>query len=460
MSWTIGSVGRRAAVLAVVVVMLGSVSTFGQQNWPQFRGPGSRGVSDANDLPETWSKTENVVWSKPIPGRGWSSPVVWGDRIFLTSAVKLKGKEEKVRPGLYMLGERPTPKEPHRWSVYCLDFKTGGLLWEKVAYEGVPKEGHHLKNSLASETPVTDGKRIYAYFGNVGVFAYDMDGKLAWKVDLGRYAMAQNWGTASSPVIYGDRLFIVDDNEEHSFVVTLDTATGKEIWRKDRDEKSNWATPYIWDNGERTELVTCGRKRVRSYSLDGKLLWELGGMSTIVIPTPFSAHGLLYVTSGYVLSAFKPVFAIKPGASGDISLKNKQTTNSSIAWAQLKAGPYNVSPVVYGDTLYILYDRGLFSAYDARTGKTLYEPALARIGASEHFTASPWAYQGKIFCLSEEGQTLVIPTGHKFEIVHKNNLDELTMATPAIARGSLFIRTESQLYRIASKREITTDRRP
>jgi outer membrane protein assembly factor BamB len=446
--------GRFAGVVATIVAVggvVGTSSAWAEDNWPQFRGPGSRGVSEESDLPETWNKSQNVVWSVKIPGRGWSSPVVWGDRIFLTSATQLKGKQEKVKPGLYFGGERATPF-PHRWTVYCIDFKTGKILWEKVAHEGMAKEGHHIKNTLASETPVTDGERIYAYFGNVGLFTYDMDGNLLWKKSLGSYPSAYSWGTAASPALYGDRIFIVDDNEQNSFIIALDAKTGKEIWRDKRDEKSNWATPYVWKNDLRTELITCGKKKVRSYTLDGKLLWELGGMSSIVIPTPFSVHGLLYVTSGYVMSMQKPIFAIKPGAKGDITLKPKQTSNEFVAWSQPKGGPYNVSPVVYGDTLYVLYDRGLISAYNAKTGKPLYNPPLVRLGGSAEYTASPWAYNGKLFCLSEQGQTLVIAAGGtKPEIIGQNDLDELCMATPAVVRGSLLIRTESQLYRIAKK---------
>jgi len=438
-----------AALVAIGTVLGGSASP-AADNWPQFRGPGSRGVSDETDLPDSWSRTENVVWTAKIPGRGWSSPVIWGDRIFLTSAEQLKGKSEKVKPGLYFGGERPLTIFPQRWKVICIDFKTGKILWEKVAHEGDPFEGHHLKNSLASETPVTDGERIYAYFGNVGLYAYDMDGKLVWEKNLGKYRTAYNWGTASSPALHGDRIYIVNDNEEHSVVTAVDTKTGKQVWQVERKEKSNWATPYIWENDLRTELVTCGKSKVRSYSLDGKLLWELGGMSSIVIPTPFSAHDLLYVTSGYVGSPFKPIFAIKPGAKGDISLKDKATKNEFIAWAQLKGGPYNVSPIVYEKTLYVLYDRGLIASFDAITGKPIWP--MARLGAGTAFTASPWAYNGKLFCLSEAGVTAVIDAGGpKPQVLHKNELDELCMATPATSRGSLFIRTETQLYRIAKK---------
>ncbi len=441
--------------LLIASTLLGACCALGavpEENWPQFRGPESRGISDEANLPDRWSKTENVAWSTAIPGRGWSSPIVWGDRVFLTSAIRLKGEAEKVKPGLYFGGERKTPKDPHRWVVFCLDLRTGKILWEKTAHEGVPKEGHHLKNTLASETPVTDGKHIFAYFGNVGLFAYDLEGNPAWKVSLGDYPMALNWGTASSPVIGDGRVFIVNDNEKHSSVQAFDADTGNRVWEKPREEKSNWATPFVWKNELRTELVTCGKNKVRSYSLDGKELWSLGGMSSIVIPTPFSADGFLFITSGYVLSPKKPLFAIKPGASGDISLKEGQTSNEFIAWSQLKAGPYNVSPVAYRDKLYVLYDRGFFSVFDAKTGKSVYSPAMARIGVSQHFTSSPWAYNGKIFCLSEEGTTIVVPAdSKKFEIDHKNELDELCMATPAIAGSSLLIRTESKLYRIAKK---------
>jgi outer membrane protein assembly factor BamB len=293
---------------------------------------------------------------------------------------------------------------------------------------------------------------VYAYFGNVGLFAYDFDGKLVWKADLGAYPMQNNWGTAASPALHGGRLYVVHDNDKRSFLVALDAATGEEIWRVDRDEKSNWATPYIWENELRTEIVTCGRKRVRSYGLDGKLLWELDGMSSLVIPTPFSAHGLLYVASGYVLSPKKPLFAIRPGASGDISLKEKETSNQFIAWSQLKAGPYNPSPLVYGERIFILYDRGFLGCYDARTGESLYDSPMVRIPTGDQFTSSPWAYSGKVFCLSEDGDTLVIPAEGKFQVLHKNSLDELCLATPAIARGSLFLRTETQLYRIANRK--------
>jgi outer membrane protein assembly factor BamB len=429
-----------------VLVMLFSPSVTADDNWPRFRGPGSSGVTDQDGLPEEWDTKTNVVWRTDIPGRAWSSPIVWRDRVFLTSAIKEEGELEAVKPGLYLFGERPAPTEPHRWVVYCIDVASGKIAWERTAHRGVPKHGCHLKNSLASETPVTDGERVYAYFGNVGLFCYDFDGNLLWKRSWGEFATRLGWGTAASPVVHENRVYLVNDNHENSYLVALDKTTGEEVWRVDRDEKSNWATPFVWQNGLRTEIVTPGAVKIRSYDLDGRPLWELGGMSKITVPTPFASDELLYVTSGYVMDRSKPLFAIRPGASGDISLADDETANQYIAWCQKKAGPYNTSPILYDGRVYVLYDRGIMACYNAKTGEEIY--GKTRIGSAREFTSSPWAYQGKIFCLSEAGQTFVIQAADEFTVLDTNDLDELCMATPAIAAGSLFIRTESKLYRI------------
>jgi outer membrane protein assembly factor BamB len=418
------------------------------ENWPQFRGPEARGISgDDPTLPETWSATENVVWKITMPGFGWSSPVIWGERIFLTSVVNL-GSGEAPKKGLYFGGNRPEPPTAsHRWLVLCVDFMSGKIVWERQVHEGVPKTAHHLKNTFASETAVTDGERIYAHFGHLGTYCFDMAGKPLWSKTWPAYPTRFGWGTASSPALHEGRLYIVNDNDESSYLVALDKATGQEIWRIPRQEESNWATPYVWQNARRTEIITCGTHRVRSYDLDGKLLWELAGMSSIVIPTPFSSHDLLYVTSGYVGDETRPVFAIRPGASGDISLKAGQTKNDSIAWFLPQGGPYNPSPLVYGDYYYTLFDRGFLTCHDAKTGKLVYDKQRFEVGASA-FTASPWAYNGKVFCLSEDGDTFVIQAGPEYKLIRKNSLGEMCMATPAIARGSLFIRGQENLYRI------------
>ncbi len=419
------------------------------EGWPQFRGPGSTGVSDATSLPDTWSTTDNVRWKTAIPGHGWSSPIAWGDRIFVTSVVP-SGQVEAPKGGLYFGGERPAPQVEHRWMVYAIDFATGKIAWEREAHRGRPPAARHLKNTYASETPVTDGQRVYVSFGNVGVFAYDFGGKQLWSSPAQLKPMRNGWGTAASPVLHNGRLYIVNDNDGGSYLTALDAATGKTIWLVERKEGTNWSTPYIWTHRAGTEIVTTGTGAIRSYSLDGELLWSLAPMSTIVIPTPFSKFDLLYVASGYVGDQVRPVYAIKPGGKGDISLKPGETSNASVAWSLPQGGPYNPSPIVYGDYYYTLFDRGFFTCHDAKTGKEIYTKVRLDPAAGA-FTASPWAYHGKIFAMSEDGVTYVIEAGPQYKLLGRNVLDEFTMASPAMHRESLLIRTATALYRISAK---------
>jgi len=431
---------RAPALFLTALILMGS------DQWPQFRGPGSAGVADDPALPDKWSQTENIAWKTAIPGTGWSSPIIWGDRIFVTAAIG-GANEEAPKKGLYFGGERKVPTDEYRWMVYAIDFASGKIVWEREAHRGVPAGSKHLKNSFASETPVTDGERVYAYFGNVGLFCYDFSGKLLWSRAAKPAATRYGWGSASSPALDRGRLYLVHDNDDHSYLECLDAKTGNAIWNVDRDEKTNWATPYIWDHGGRKEIVTPGTGRVRSYDLDGKLLWEFGGMSSIAIPTPFSSHGLLYISSGYVLDQVRPAYAVKPGARGDITLGPGQTSSESIAWYLPTGGPYNPSPVVYGDYYYTLFDQGFLTCHDAATGKLVYGKQRMDKEAGA-FTASPWASNGKIFLLSEDGDTFVVAAGPQYKLEAKNSLDEMCMSTPAIARGSIVIRTASNLYRI------------
>jgi outer membrane protein assembly factor BamB len=433
-------------VLGLVLVLSQSSGQSADDNWPQFRGK-QAGVAEGAGYPATWSTSKNVVWKTDIPGSGWSSPIVWGDKIFLTSVIS-EGKTEAPIKGLYFGGNRVTPPpDVHRWMVYCIDWSTGKILWEKQVHKGVPQSAHHVKNTFASETPITDGERIYAYFGNLGLFCFDLDGKELWSRKFDALPTLFGWGTAASPVLHKDRIYVLNDNEKESVLLALDKVSGKEVWRVERDEKSTWATPFVWEHEQRTEIVTCGKKKVRSYDLEGKPLWELAGMSSLVIPTPFAKSGLLYVSSGYVMDSLRPLYAIRPGAAGDITLKDGETSNRFVAWYHKQAGPYNPSPLVYGDHVYVLYDRGMLNCYDARTGNEVY--AKERIDPKANaFTASPWAADGKIFCLSEDGDTFVIQAGPKYALLGKNSLDEMCMATPALARKSLIVRTLSKLYRI------------
>jgi outer membrane protein assembly factor BamB len=425
-----------------------------ESHWPQFRGPQASGIGTHPDLPDTWSSTNHVEWKTELPGRSWSSPVVWGDRVFL-SAVVNRGESEAPRKGLYFGGDRPEPpKTEHEWKVYGLDLATGGVAWEQVVHRGTPGTAIHLKSSYGAETPVTDGQRVYVLFGGVGLFAYSTDGAPAWSMPLPSRPMRAGWGTAASPVLHGDRLYVVLDNEERSELIALDAATGREMWRKDRDEGSNWVTPFIWQHDQRTELVTAGSRAVRSYGLDGEPLWSLRGMSTIAIPTPVAGAGLLFVSSGYVGDTLRPLYAIRPGASGDITLDADQTANAFVAWSHPAGGPYNPSPLYYDGRVYVLFDRGLVSSYDARTGRMLYD--RERLPNGFAFTASPWAANGRIYCLNEDGVCFVLRAGDIFEILHTNRLgdDDMCMATPALAGDRVLIRTSARLYAIrASSRK-------
>ena len=436
------------AVAAAIIATVCASAAAAEERWPRFRGPGALGVSEQSGLPETWSTTENVAWVRDIEGFGWSSPIVWGDTVLLTTVVST-GEVEAPLGGLYLGGERGVPSDEHRWLVYAIDVSTGATRWAREVHRGVPPTSHHLKNTYASETPVTDGEHVYAYFGNVGLFCLTLDGRLLWSRRFDPAATRAGWGTAASPVLHGDRIYIVNDNDEQSYLVALSKETGAELWRVQRDEGTNWSTPYVWETPGRTEIVTTGTDKVRSYDLAGNPLWELTGMSSIVAPTPFSRFGLLYLSSGYIGDRQRPVYAIRPGARGDLTAAEGEPLPAGVAWFQPRSGSYNTSPIVYGDYYYTLLDRGYFTCHDARTGEEVYGRRRITVGAA--FTASPWAYAGRIFALSEDGDTFVIKAGPEFEILATNPLDEFTMATPAIAHGSLFIRTASRLYRITDQ---------
>jgi outer membrane protein assembly factor BamB len=383
------------ASLSLLTTGTSSSAADSSSNWPQFRGPGSLGVADNPRLPDHWSTNENVAWKIEVPGRGWSSPIVWGNRVFLTTAIS-SGELEPAKKGLYGGGERPEiPKGEFRFVTLCYDLKTGSELWRTEAHRGAAPTTLHVKNSYASSTPVTDGERVYVNFSGVGIFCYDMEGHKVWSTNSAPMKTRNGWGSASSPVLHEGHLY--------------------------------------------------GAKRIRSYDLDGKPLWECGGMSSLAIPTPFSNFGLLYVSSGYVADRERPNFAFKPGASGDISLRSGETNNQYIQWHQPIGGPYNPSPLVYGDYFYVLFDFGFLSCQDARTGRPIYEKQRVR-ESNTAFTASPWAANGKIFALSEDGDTFVFQAGPNYKLLHQNSLGEMCMATPAIAGEQLLIRTANSLF--------------
>ena len=334
--------------------------------------------------------------------------------------------------------------------VYCLDFESGDVLWKHEAHTGKPQIPRHPKNTYAAETPATDGQRLYVLFGDVGLYCYDFDGRPLWSHPIEAKRTKFGYGAAASPIVQGDQVIMTYDNEEDSYIAAIDSATGDERWRVSRDEKTTWGTPLVWRHDGRTEIVATGRNENRSYSPDGLLLWHFDGrMSVLTIPSPFVVDGLLYITSGYFQDSKRPVFAIKPGASGDITLGDGETSNGSIAWSLQKMGPYNTSPIVYRGRYYTLLDRGMLTCHDAKTGELVFDRTRFPQGAN--FTASPWAYNGKLFFLDEDGDTYVMPVGDEFSIERTNALDELCVATPSIARGKLLIRTASQVYCIGNE---------
>jgi outer membrane protein assembly factor BamB len=615
--------------------------------WSQFRGPNGSGVVSATSIPTEWSTDKNVQWKTKIPGVAWSSPIVWGDKVFVTTAItenqrkpqagggfggfgggpggggggpggpggggpgrgrsggfgampqpgqilpqflqdrlSLSDKQKKQlvelqkdvdakleknltdeqrkqlkelreggggrggdgvggaggRGGLGSFGRFSQPgqilsaaiqerlnlsdkhKKQHeelqkdvddrlakllndeqnkqlkemremfgrggpgggrggfggggsppnaiyRWEVLCLDRATGSVLWRELALEGKPRIPTHGSNTYASETPVTDGERVYAYFGMHGLFCFSADGKLVWKKDLGSFPMQMGWGSSSSPVLDSDRLFLQIDNEEKSFLVSLDKKTGNEVWRVDRAERTNWGSPIVWKNKVRSELVTSGSQKIRSYDpATGKLLWELssGGQCNA---TPVGDADLLYVgceTRGFGGEPGEPggaggrgggrggfgggggapggLFAVRAGASGDITLKEGETSNSGVAWSVPRSGPEKSSPLVYQGHVYILRQGGgIVTCYDAKTGKQVYRERIPNAGA---FWASPWGSDGKIFCLDGDGTTHVLQAGAIFKVLGKNPREEMTWATPAIAGGAIFVRGVDHLYSI------------
>ena len=433
------------------IFLLALTGALGADQWPQFRGPRAGAIADDPSLPDAWNLTENVVWKIPLPGLSWSSPIVWDDHVFVTTAIS-SGEEAPPTKGLYDPGEdhgKTRSSATQRWMVYDVDFKTGKIRWQTELRNAVAPVARHVKNSFASETPVTDGERVYVYFGSAGVVAaLDMNGKIVWTRDIGAFDGRSGFGMGASPVLHKDRLYVINDNATKSFLAAFDRKTGNEIWKVNREELEGWSTPFVWENELRTEIVTAGSSKVRSYDLEGKLLWELKGMTILPVPSPFAKDGLVYIASGYPGSAPRPVYAIRAGASGDISLHPGETSNPFIVWYQPLLGTYNTSSLVYGDYFYTLLDRGFLLCHDARTGKQIYGRQRISPEASG-FTASPWAYNGKIFLLSEDGETFVVQAGPEYKLLGRNSLAEMALATPAVVRGSLIIRTQTKLYRIS-----------
>jgi len=441
-----------AVVTAAVLVSGAGHAEELAQNWPRFRGPHARGVAEGHATPTTWDleSGKGVLWKTPIPGLAPSSTIVWGDSVFVTSAVNTEGGSF-LKVGLYGSID-PVPDEPvHRFVVYRIDRKTGTILWERTAHEGVPRRPRHPKSTLANPTPATDGERVVAFFGSEGLYCYDLEGQLLWKKDFGPLDAAffvapdAQWGFASSPIIHDGVVYIQCDVLNDPFLAAFDLETGDEIWRTPRDDVPTWSTPTVHETGDRTLLLANGWKHAGGYdAATGKEVWRLGGGGDIPVPGPVVAHDLVFLTNAH--GSDSPIYAIRVGAQGDISLGDGETSNDHIAWSIPRGGAYMQTPLVYGDFLYNCRDNGVLSVYDAKTGDRKYQQRLG--GGGGGFTASPVAADGKVYFTSEDGDVYVVRAGPQYELLATNALDEVTMASPAISEGTLYFRTRTHLIAI------------
>lgn len=425
--------------------------------WPSFRGPQASGIAPTGqNLPAKWDgKTgENILWRTPIPGLAHSSPIVWGNRIFLTTAVSSDPKAS-FRPGLYGDGDASEDRTSHRWMLYSIDKTSGKILWERVAYEGVPIEKRHIKSTYASATPATDGRIVVAWFGSQGLYAWDMNGSLLWKVDLGHVNMGAydiptfEWGPASSPIIWNDLVIVQCDTQTDSFILALNALTGETVWKTARDEFPSWGTPTVVATPSGPELVTNASNFIRGYDpATGKELWRLGPSSKITAPTPIYHDGLFVVASGRAPE--RPIYVVKSGSRGDLTLPANQSSSQSIAWSRLGRGSYMPTPLIYEGILYVLANNGVFDAYDLKTGAEIYRQRLPNVGSG--FSASPVAADGRIYLSNEDGDILVIAAGPKFELLATNSMGELLMATPAISEKVMYVRSAAGLFAIGAKK--------
>ncbi len=433
-------------------LLLCFTSTAFAQNWPQFRGAQASGVAENQKTPVSWdaTKSQNVVWKTPIPGLSHASPVVWNDRVFVVTAVGDDPNPTYVPKDRGISLARDEVK--HSWRLYALDKRTGRVLWQQTAHEGVPRARRHIKATQANSTPATDGRTVVALMGSEGLYAYDFSGKLLWKQDLGVLNPGlwddptSSWGHGSSPVIHRGRVIVQADGHKQSFIAAYDLKTGRQAWRVERGEITSWSTPTLIEAGGRAELIANGGRFIRAYDPQtGKELWRFNDNDTQVKQqAPLFAHGLVYVAGGYPPG--RGFYAFRPGASGDITPKAGEQSNAHLAWKADKGSPYTTTPIVYGDFLYMVSDGGVLSAFEAKTGRLVYQERLP-----SSFSASPVAADGKLYLSSEDGDVFVVRAGPKFELLATNPVGEPLMSTPAITDGMLILRAHKHVYAVAER---------
>ena len=439
------------SAIVVLFVTSAGLSASADSNWPQFRGASASGVATGAEAPTSWDVPagKNVKWKTPLAGLGYSCPVVWGDRLFITTAAK-EGEQQTVRVGLYGDIKPVEENEPFLFKVLCLDRNTGKVLWEQTAHTGVPKVKRHPKSSHANPTVATDGKHVVAFFASEGLYCYDMEGKQLWKkdfgvLDSGFFAVKDaQWGFASSPVIHDGKIILQCDVQDGSFVGVFDVRDGSEVWRTARRDYPTWSTPTIHRVGDATHVLCNGFNEIAAYDFaTGQRIWRLRGGGDIPVPTPVVGHDLVFITSAHGFNS--PVFAVRTGATGEITPKQGETSTEHLPWFRMRGGNYMQTPIVVGDNLYCCKDNGVLTCFDARTGKEHYSE---RLEGGVGFTASPVSDGRHLFFTSEDGQVHVVAAGDAFKRVANNPLGEVCMATPAIADGVLFFRTRGHVVAI------------
>lgn len=438
-----------------LLLILSICASVPAQNWPSFRGERASGVADGQNPPTTWDaeKSTNILWKRRIPGVGHSSPVVWGDRIFVTTAIT-SDPNSVYLDGPTHSGESSADLSKHSWRVYCLDKTSGRVLWEKTAAEGAPKAKRHLKGSQANSTPATDGKHVVAFFASEGLYCYDFAGKLLWKQDLGLLDGGwtpdpeSHFGFASSPVIHKHVVIVQCDTQKNSFIAAYDLKDGKRVWHTPREEDTAWSTPTIYEGRGRAELLVSGTNFFRGYDpMTGKELWRLADGADVKIPTPVVAEDLVFLGGGSTQAKLF-FYAVRLGASGDISLGKEAESSERVVWRN-RARPHIITPIVYGGYLYVCTDNGVLTQYEAKTGKRTYLERLGGKGGS--FSASPVAADGRLYFSSEDGEVFVIRAGSAYELLATNRVGEVLMATPAISTGMIILRGRNHVFGIKAR---------
>jgi outer membrane protein assembly factor BamB len=421
-------------------------------SWPSFRGRFAAGVAEEQNLPDRWDGAtgDNILWRTPIAGLAHSSPIVWGNRIFVTTAIS-SNPNATFRPGLYGDGDASDDRSRQKWMVYAVDKRTGRIRWERVAREGVPRNKRHIKSTYASATPVTDGRIVVASFGSQGVHAYDVNGTFLWKVDLGHLDLGAydiptfEWGPASSPIIWNGLVILQVDTQADSFLLALKADTGETAWKTAREELPSWGTPTVAVTPAGPQLVTNASNFIRGYDpATGKELWRLGGSSKITAPTPLFDEGVFVIASGR--RPERPIFVVRPDARGDVTLQTGKTSNGAVVWSRTGRGSYMPTPLIYKGLLYVLGNDGIFDAYNLHTGEEVYRQRLTKVGNG--FSASPVAADGKIYLTNEDGDMIVVSAGSEFKQLATNSMGELAMATPALSDGVMYVRTARSLFAV------------